>query len=219
MNDNTFLTDAEGIPLGIPSVADLDMLDTLLGTVRIAEKEMALRPFDRSSEPIDGKDLLVLELEGRLRLSEATKRREARRLASKERRRLALRLRKRTSARGARHWKSKEKTARIRREDRWDKDPFSCILNMDTRKCKRIDREEFYREVYPLWSRYNSTNLRVKFPRGTGTKKAPWTLYNMKVYNGTELVWDGNSYEMYVLSGTSREANSTSQASSSIPAI
>lgn len=212
MNDNTFLTPSE-----------LGMLDTELDTVRIAiaavglsEKEMALRPFDRSSEPIDGKDLLVLELEGRLRLSEATKRREARRLASKERRRLALRLRKRTSARGRRHWKSKDKTARIRREDRWDKDPFSCILNMDTRKCKRIDREEFYREVYPLWSRYNSTNLRVKFPRGTGTKKAPWTLYNMKVYNGTELVWDGSSYELYVLSCT---ANSTSQASSSIPAI
>lgn len=176
------------------------MLDTILGTVRISEKEMALRPFDRSSEPIGDKSLLVLELEGRLRLSEATKRREARRLASKERRRLALRFRKATPARGRRHWKSKERTAKIRREDRWDKDPFSCILNMDTRKCKRIDREEFYREVYPLWQTYDSKTIRVRFPRGTGTKKAPWTLYNMQVYNGTELVWDGSSYELFVLS-------------------
>jgi len=202
MNDNVPLTDAE-----------LHVLDTLFNTVRISEKEMALRPFDRSAEPIDGKDLLVLELEGRLRLSEATKRREARRLASKERRRLALRLRKRTSARGRYHWKSKEKTARVRREDRWDRDPFSCILNMDTRKCKQLDRRLFMEYVYPLWGRYNSSELRVRFPRGTGTKKAPWTLYNMKVYNGTELVWDGNSFELYCLS------NSTSQASSSIPAI
>lgn len=208
MNDNTYLTSSELNELGI-----------VLDTVRIGEKEMALRPFDRSSEPIGDKSLLLLELEGRLRLSEATKRREARRLASKERRRLALRLRKRTSARGIRHWKSKEKTARIRRESRWDRDPFSCILNMDTRKCKQLDKGLFMEYVYPLWQQYPSATLRVRFPRGTGTKKAPWTLYNMQVYNGTELVWDGGSFELFVLSGGLNNTEPEALASSSIPAI
>lgn len=189
--DNSFLT-----------IDELISLDTLLKQHGISEDAEGLRPIVRSAEPLPEGGLLVAELQGRVTLSDATRRAEERRLAAIKRKRLALRKRKKyTRRRGTVHPNKKKATRRRLLRRQWEKNPFMCILMRDRRACKDFDEQKFNGIVKPLWEMYGSDNLSVGFYPKTGTKKEPWSVYNMYIEHKTlGRVYDGNGQLLYDLS-------------------
>lgn len=187
------------------TIDELRELDTLLISKGIRTDQVDVGPLNRVNQPIGDKTLLVLELEGRVKLSRETKKLERERMYRAARKRRALRFRKPyTRKPGTVHPKRKEATERRRRARQWASDPFVCILNRNRMKCKRLDQDSWKRLIDPLWTRYDPKDLSIVFPRRSGTRADPWTLYNMTVLH-TELgvVYDGRSQELFDLSDSS----------------
>lgn len=146
--------------------------------------------------------LLVLEAQGKCRLSDRTRREEEERLAAYLRKVNGLRNRKRyTRKRGTVHPKKKEATARRNRERMWITQPLLCILYRDRRKCKSIDKDLWEQEIMPIWRSHDPRDLTIDFPPRAGTRANPWTLWNMKIRKGDELLWNGEDAYIHYLSG------------------
>lgn len=181
---------------------ELQELNTLLVSKGIRTDEIELGGLNRAVMPVDGKSLLVLEMEGRVRLSSATRKIEVERLAKAARKRNALRKRKPyTRKRGTVHPKKKEATERRRRAKQWKTNPLVCVLNRNRYKCKRIDQDSWNRLVIPLWTRFDPKDLTVVFPHRAGTRADPWTVYNMNVvHKELGVVYNGQDQLLYDLS-------------------
>lgn len=190
---------------GFLTIDELRELDTLLVSKGIRLEQVEIGPLDRTNQPIDGKDLFILELEGRIKLSRETKRLEVARLNKIAQKKRALRNRKRyTRKPGTVHPKKKEATERRRRARQWRDNPFVCVLHMNDFKCKRLDQDSWKRLVDPLWTRYDPKDLSIVFPRRSGTRADPWTVYNMTViHKDLGVVYDGRSQELFDLSDSS----------------
>lgn len=147
--------------------------------------------------------LLVMEAQGKCRLSDRTRREEEERLAAYLRKVSGLRNRKKyTRKRGTVHPKKKQATERRNRERLWITQPLLCILYRDRRKCKSIDKGLWESEIMPLWKSYDPRDLSIDFPPRAGTKKEPWTLWNMIItHESGKVVWDGRDAEIHFLSG------------------
>lgn len=186
--------------LTLDELAELDMLLVSKG---IKTDEVSIGTLNRAVMPVGNKSLLVLEMEGRVKLSEETRKLEVERLAKTARKRIALRKRKPyTRKRGTVHPKKKQATERRRRAKLWAVNPLVCILNRNRYKCKRIDQDSWSRLVLPLWTRYDPSDLSVEFPRTAGTRADPWTVYNMNViHKELGVVYNGQDQLLYDLSG------------------
>src|SRR5688572_17342892 len=118
---------------------ELQELNTLLVSKGIQIEDNSVGALKRVAEPIEGKSLLVLEMEGRVKLSSQTRKMEIEALARAARKRRSLRYRKPyTRKRGTVHPKKKQATERRRRAKQWATSPLVCILNRNRYKCKRI---------------------------------------------------------------------------------
>lgn len=187
------------------TIDELAELDTLLVSKGIRTELVDVGPLNRANQPIGDKSLLVLELEGRIKLSRETKRLEVARLNKIAQKKRALRNRKRyTRKPGTVHPKKKQATERRRRAKLWAVNPLVCILNRNRMKCKRIDQDSWRRLIDPLWTRYDPKDLTIVFPRRSGTRADPWTIYNMTVTHAElGVVYDGASQELFDLSDSS----------------
>lgn len=181
---------------------ELDSIGTLLYQKQVRLDDPTLKPIRDSETPVEGTSLLVLEQQGRVRLSKETRKLEIQRLAVKARKRNSLRHRKRyTRRRGTVHPNRKLATLRRNRKKQWERNPLACVLAMNDFKCKRIDQDSWARLVNPIWTRYDPKDLTVVFPRKAGTRADPWTVYNMTITH-TELgvVYNGEDQLLYDLS-------------------
>lgn len=126
----------------------------------------------------------------RARLSPATRAREERRLAAKERAQLATATRKPTTARGNKHWKRKLQTKKRDQADAWAHRPFSCILAR--RGWKNIDKAQFKEYIEPLWDLYDPHKLVVKWHWRAG-REHPVEMKHITVRHKDtkELLFDG----------------------------
>ena len=173
--------------------------DMLRGIPRTWEERVVglpERPQERSAE--EGLWVAVADMPKAYR--RYYERQEAKRLRKKKRRE---RGGPQPGARkGRRHWRSKAKTLERRRQRRWARRPFDCILGMNKYRCKRLDRALWDRHVAPLWEQYSPEDLRVRFPHHSGTKADPWTLFNMQVVHKEKgRVFNGPDLHLYILSG------------------
>ena len=109
----------------------------------------------------------------------------------------------RPGARGRKHWKSKAKTERLRRELWWAKDPFSCLIGRNRYACKRLDRALWDKHAAPLWELYEPAKLAVVFPSTAGTRTVPYSMYNIRIVHKEKgLLLDGTSLELYYMSAS-----------------
>lgn len=191
------------IPENFLTLDELAELDMLLVSKGIRVEEDSAGALKRSGEPIEGKSLLILEAEGRVKLSEETRKLEVERLARAARKRNSLRKRKPyTRKRGTVHPKKKQATERRRRAKIWVTNPLLCILNRNRYKCKRIDQDSWHRIVDPLWTRFDPKDLTVVFPKRAGTRADPWTVYNMNImHKELGVVYNGQDQLLFDLSG------------------
>lgn len=201
------LTDEELQELNTESVyltpQEIDELSTLLVSKGIQIEDSSVGALKRVAEPIEGKSLLVLEMEGRVKLSSQTRKMEIEALARAARKRRSLRYRKPyTRKRGTVHPKKKQATERRRRERQWREHPLLCVLHRNRYKCKRIDQDSWHRIVDPLWTRFDPKDLTVVFPRRAGTRADPWTVYNMNIiHKELGVVYNGQDQLLFDLSG------------------
>lgn len=208
-DERSYLTDAE-----------LDEIDTLLRLRGISLDDIEARAPTQLFEPATGQDtiggtaslgmhsykpgaLLVLEAQGKCRLSDWTRRAEEERLAAYLRKVNGLRNRKRyTRKRGTVHPKKKEATARRNRERMWITQPLLCILYRDRRKCKRIDKDLWEQEIMKIWRSHDPRDLTIDFPPRAGTKANPWTLWNMNItHTNGQVLWKGEDMEIWKNAG------------------
>lgn len=189
-------------------------LNTLLVSLGIRTEQVDVGPLNRSVTPVNGKSLLVLEMEGRVKLSSETRKLEVEALARAARKRRALRNRKPyTRKRGTVHPKKKQATERRRRAKLWAVNPLVCILNRNRYKCKRIDQDSWNRLVIPLWTRFDPKDLSVVFPPRVGTRADPWTVYNMNIiHKELGVVYNGQDQLLFDLSGGLGEVNNEREA-------
>lgn len=182
---------------------ELQELNTLLVSLGIRTDIVDIGALNRAVMPVGNKSLLVLEMEGRVKLSSDTRKLEIERLAKAARKRNALRKRKPyTRKRGTVHPKKKAATERRRREKLWATNPLVCILNRNRYKCKRIDQDSWHRIVDPFWTRFDPKDLTVVFNRKAGTRADPWTIYNMTIsHRELGVVYNGQDQLLYDLSG------------------
>lgn len=182
---------------------ELASIGTLRYQISIRTDDPELKPIRTSETPVDGVSVLVLEQMGRVRLSSDTRKREVERLAKLARKRNSLRYRKKyTRRRGTVHPNRKLATLRRNRKKAWATNPLVCVLNMNDFKCKRIDRDSWARLMNPLWTRYDPQDLSVVFPKKSGTRADPWTVYNMQVlHKELGVVYNGPDQLLYDLSG------------------
>lgn len=145
--------------------------------------------------------LLILEQQGKCRLSDITRREEEQRLAAYLHKKKMLRNRKRYTRKVGRvHPKRKEATLRRNRERKWAREPLTCILYRDRRKCKRIDQRLWEEYITPLWNTYDPKDLVISFPKKAGTRADPWSMWNMTVTHRGSVVYDGQDIMLYELS-------------------
>lgn len=218
-----FLTNESQDEMAYLTIEELVYLDTLLrergidldiateAPVRLNKAHAQLDSYDGSSDAglaslgrwsYKPGFLLILEQQGRCKLSDETRALEEEWLAKTLHKAKALRNRKRyTRKRGTVHPKKKEATRRRTRMIRRAKEPFHCLLARDRRKCKRIDKELWFQLVQPLWSKYDPHYLTIDFPERAGTRANPWTLWNMTIKYKNEVVWKGEDEYLYYLSG------------------
>lgn len=182
---------------------ELDSIGTLLVQKQVRLDDPTLKPIRDSETPVEGTSLLVLEQQGRVRLSKETRKLEIQRMARAAQKRNSLRYRKRyTRRRGTVHPQRKAATQRRNRKKAWERNPLACVLAMNDFKCKRIDQDSWARLVNPLWTRYDPKDLTVVFPRKAGTRADPWTVYNMTViHKELGVVYNGPDQLLYDLSG------------------
>lgn len=182
---------------------ELASIGTILDQVRVRADDPTLKPIRDHNTPVDGMSVLVLEQMGRVRLSSETRKLEVQRLAKLAQKRNSLRYRKRyTRRRGTVHPNRKLATLRRNRKKAWATNPLVCVLNMNYYKCKAIDRDSWARLVNPLWTRYDPQDLSVVFPKKSGTRADPWTVYNMTVlHKELGVVYNGPDQLLYDLSG------------------
>ena len=147
--------------------------------------------------------LLILEQQGKCRLSDETRKMEEEWYASVVRKTRGLRNRKRyTRKRGTVHPKKKEATRRRNRMKLWARQPLTCILYRDRRKCKSIDKRIWDEHIEPYWMKYDPEDLSIDFPWWAGTKAKPWSLWNMTLTHKKDgVLWNGPDMELYYLSG------------------
>lgn len=179
------------------SSAELAQLDMLMGTERVSVEDMPLEAPVWHSKPLlrqqvaelpleheaGSESFLVAELEGRVKLSADTRRREEKRLAKK------LKPRKKYTYRnGARkHWKTKQATKRRRWEKAWREAPLDRLIYgypypVDIRP------DEWQRRVAPVYDGHAVGTLRVK-----NGGRGKLTIYNLQlVHRKTgEIVYNG----------------------------
>lgn len=182
---------------------ELASIGTLLYQKQIRLDDPTLKPIRDSETPVDGVSVLVLEQQGRVRLSKETRKLEIQRLAKLAQKRNALRHRKRyTRRRGTVHPNRKLATLRRNRIRAWARNPLACVLAMNDFKCKRIDQDSWARLVNPIWTRFDPKDLTVVFPRKAGTRADPWTVYNMTItHKELGVVYNGPDQLLYDLSG------------------
>ena len=147
--------------------------------------------------------LLILEQQGKCRLSDETRQMEEEWLAKTLHKANALRNRKRyTRKRGTVHPKKKEATRRRNRMKLWARQPLTCVLYRDRRKCKSIDKRIWDEHIEPYWMKYDPEDLSIDFPWWAGTKAKPWSLWNMTLTHKKDgVLWNGSDMELYYLSG------------------
>lgn len=176
---------------------DWEELEGILEGIQVDTTSVELYGPLRASE-IEGLSFLVLEQMGLCRLSEETRQREEERLAKLLRKRRALRERKPyTRKRGHVHPKKKAATLKRRRERRWRRDPYSCLIN--GWGYWKLDKAMFEEHVMPLWRQHPPAELSVK-KTAKGTAKDPHTIFNIQIMHREHAVFDGSSLELYLLS-------------------
>ena len=145
--------------------------------------------------------LLILEHQGKCKLSDETRRMEEEWMFAVLRKTRGLRSRKRyTRKRGTVHPKKKEATYRRTRSLNWSRTPLTCVLHRDRRKCKSIDQDLWNKYIKPLWEVYDPQGLSIDFPKGVGTRADPWTVWNMTVRFEGKPVFRGEDQFLFELS-------------------
>lgn len=181
---------------------ELDQIDTLIRSKGIRLEEAASVPLKQAEEPLGSVSALVLEQQGRVVLSDETRRMEELRLAKLAQKKNSLRHRKQYTRKPGRvHPKKKQATAARKRRKQWAEQPLTCVLYRNRYKCKRIEQESWSRLINPLWVKYDPSKLDVVFPSSAGTRADPWTVYNMKVvHKELGVVYDGEAQLLWELS-------------------
>ena len=168
------------------------------------------KPYGASSMDEKRRIELVLASEpiGTVRLSHETRQLLLSRLTEIERDRRNKKSKrwsreKRRKLSGSRHWKTRLRLQKTRRGKSWSRDSLSCIIAMNKYRCKDFDREEWDREVGWVWKQYHPDDVKIRFKKGTGTKKEPWRLSVLTLTHRPtgRVLYDGNSYWLYKLSG------------------
>ncbi len=146
--------------------------------------------------------LLAAEAIGAVRLSHETRHRIVSRLTEIKHDRQKRRNYRWDSRRRKSHWKTRLGIFNKRKGDRWRKDSLSCIISLNKFRCKRIDREEWDREVGWIWKEYHPNDIKFRFKKGSGTKKEPWRLSCLMIWNRKtgKVLFNGNDYLLYRLS-------------------
>lgn len=195
----------------LPEFLTDDELESI-GTLLVSKQVPLLEPPVRAVERRLGKDgmpvpgeIFVWEQRGWCKLSDDTRRRELDRIEKFTRKRKALRQRKKyTRKRGTVHPKKKLATERRRRERLWATKPLACVIHMNRYKCKDIDATLWDKYVTPLWVSYDPKELTVEFPSTAGTRREPWTIYNMVVKHNGKVIYNGEDQLIYDLSSPGR---------------
>ena len=187
------------------TIEEMLALDTLLVSRGIVVEDMALGRSVRSHEGQEDEvlpSLLVLEQQGRVRLSEETRRREEERLAKLARKKRSLRHRNNAKVkRGRRHHRAKAATVRRNRAKLWASNPLLCLLYRSRYTCKAIDKKLWDEYIMPIWRMYEPAKLSINTKRGTGTKAQPWTIYNIDVvHKELGILYKGEDQLLYDMS-------------------
>lgn len=192
MNDNEILTNV-----------DLAWLKQ----VQVSTDTIELERLVQAAEPLADTSLLVAEAQGRVRLSDATRRAEEIRLMKLDRKKKALRERKRyTRKRGSVHPKKKEATRRRLQERQWATRPFACLLH--GYGAKALDKSLWDLYIAPLWKQYAPAELEVVKYRGFGTKAKPLTVYSLDIKHRTlGVLYSGRNQELYDISKPKPQAS------------
>ena len=187
------------------TIEEMLALNTLLVSRGIVVEDMALGRSVRSHEGQEDEalpSLLVLEQQGRVRLSEETRRREEERLAKLARKKRSLRHRNNAKVkRGRRHHRAKAATVRRNRAKLWASNPLLCLLYRNRYTCKAIDKKLWDEYIMPIWRMYEPSKLNINTKRGTGTRADPWTIYNIDVvHKELGILYKGEDQLLYDLS-------------------
>lgn len=134
-----------------------------------------------------------------VRLSETSRREQQRKYVREKRVERAKARRAAKARKGRSHHKKKEATKRRQALKRWTEQPYKSVVY--GYGVYDISQEEWDYFLAPYWERYNPKHLHIKKTWGKGTKKEPYTIWDVRLYYKDKLVWNGPEEKMwYVLS-------------------
>lgn len=157
------------------------------------------RPVVPSVALLDNSGVEV-QLGADVRLSELSRKEQQKRINKALQKKAGRQRNKQALPRGRRHHKRKEATKRRNALKRWETQPYkSCVYGYGVWD---ISEEEWNYFLQPFWEKgLEAKHLHIKRTWGKGTKKEPYTIWDVRLYYKEELLWHGPDERVfYVLS-------------------